>query len=101
VPTLIIDGELREKIHRRAERAFKNFDEGSDEHVTRCHQVQKDSLRYRISHRIAGTSGHYSGPNILVKRVVSRRWYPPWTLKTNIVIPEKVEDEDHIIDIAK
>jgi len=100
--TLVLDDELRAKIYRRAEQAFKAFDEAlpdeKPKHITRCWNVQKDRLRYRVSHSIAGTSGPYSGPKIVVERIITRRWYPPWTLKTKIIVPNvvtaKVEDTE-------
>lgn len=103
--TLDIPQELRDKMFRRAERAFDLYDQGSDEHVTRCSDVTRDSLRYRISHKIAGTCGEYSGPKVLIHRVFpksKRKWYNPlsWfrSKKPYILVPEVVGDGDHIID---
>jgi hypothetical protein len=98
--TLILDDELQAKILRRAERAFTLFDageiiEGSDDpehHVTRCHKVTADSLSYRIPHSVAGTPGPYSGPQVVVRRSRKRSWLPPWSLKTEIIVPGTVED---------
>lgn len=89
---IILDEELQAKIHRRAARAFKLFDEGSSEHVTRCHHVTRERLRYRISHKVAGTDGYYSGPQVLIIRVFPRRWWNPttWRKKPLIIVPDKV-----------
>ena len=99
--TLDIPQDLQEKMHRRAERAFALYDEGSDEHVTRCSDVTQTSLRYRISHKIAGTSGYYSGPKVLIQRIFPKsKWWNPltWGLKPTILVPSQVSDDEHIID---
>lgn len=102
--TLDIPQDLREKMLRRAERAFALYDQGSDEHVTRCSDVTRESLRYRISHKTAGTSGYYSGPKVLIHRVFPKsRWWNPLSWfggKPYILVPETVGDDEHIIDHA-
>lgn len=100
---LDIPQDLQEKMRRRAERAFANFDAGINEHTTRCSEVARESLRYRISHKIAGTSGHYSGPRVVIQRIFKKRWYNPlsWLSQPEIIVPAKVGDDEHIIDHAK
>jgi len=106
--TLDIPQDLQDKMRRRAERAFTLFDEGSTEHVTRCSDVTQTSLRYRISHNVAGTAGLYSGPKVLIQRIfhiTPKRWWNPLTWgkqepTIEIIVPTKVGDDEHIIDHA-
>lgn len=65
----LLTPELREKIERRANRAFRYFDKGlvgTKGHVTRVSDVTADALRYRLPHK-AG-KGYYSGPKLTVER---------------------------------
>jgi hypothetical protein len=103
--TLDIPQDLQDKMLRRAQRAFALYDEGKDEHVTRCSDVTQTSLRYRISHRVAGTSGYYSGPKVLIERIFPKsKWWNPLTWgkkgEPTIIVPAKVGDDEHIIDHA-
>lgn len=95
---LTLPEELREKIRGRAERAFLSFDAGISGHITRCSDVARDSLRYRIPHSIAGTAGLYSGPLILVERRFRKRWWNPWSWnkKPEIIVPTQVSDQDQV-----
>lgn len=75
-----LPADLREKILRRAERAWALHDAGSGEHVTRVSDVTETTLRYRLSHTLVGTGGPYSGPKIEVRRErIIRRWWNPMT----------------------
>ncbi len=95
---LTLPEELREKIRRRAERAFLGFDAGKNDHITRCSDVARNSLRYRVPHDIAGTEGYYSGPQILVERLFRRKWWNPWSWSQapEIIVPTQVSDLDNV-----
>lgn len=92
--TLQLDDVLKAKIVRRARRAWRAFDKGLSKRATRCSDVTATTLRYRIPHAVAGTTGGYSGPRVLVQRERRRRWWAPWTFRDDIII---VSDDTIVI----